>query len=147
MRGLLIIVALLQAAIVALLLYLLAGGEHPAAPAPVATPIIAGPAEVDEDRIRRIIRDELAHVRAIPIAPSPTLQAAAEPHYRDITVDRQRREAVERQLAYFRSLNQVPAVEMERLTADIARLAPADRSAALAELARAINAGEIRGLQ
>lgn len=146
MRTLGVLVAL-QCAGVAFLVYRSLGapsGSAPAAPALVTAPLPqpVPPATADEQRLRQIIREELAALAIAGTAPAGPMQAAAP---RDPERDRAQREYVAAQIAHYRSVGRISDAEMQNLQQDIARLGPADRKAMLATLVQAMNAREIQG--
>lgn len=121
----------------------------PAAPG-VATPAIvtsstpAAPSAgaLDEERLRQVIREELAALPAPGAAGAPPAGALVP---RDPERDRAQREQVAAQIAHYRSVGRISEAEMQGLQQDIAQLDPAARKEMLAALVRAMNAREIQG--
>lgn len=122
--------------------------EHPPAPdAPAAqaatASLPAGASQVDEDRLRAILREELAqeHIRPveepIPTVPSPPRNPS--------TAELQQRDVVAQQIEAYRATGTITDAQMLELQADIAQLDGASRRQMLSKLTRALNAGEIKG--
>jgi hypothetical protein len=119
-----------------------APAPSPAAPAATILADPGGPLS-DEERLRQIIREELAALGSVTApAPAPALTAAP----RDPGKDRTQRELVAGQIAHYRSVGRISETEMAGLQQDIAQLDPASRRELLNELTRAMNAKEIKGL-
>ena len=138
----------LQCAGIAFLVYQsLSGGPAPAqGPAipstATATQVLPAPAMTggpDEERLRQIIREELA---ALGPAAASGARAAAP---RDPARDRAQRERVAEQIDHYRSVGRISENEMAALQHDIAQLDPASRTEMLGALTRAMNAREIQG--
>lgn len=94
---------------------------------------------IDEERLRIIIREELALHSARSAAPS-----AARPA-RDPNLDRLHRDYVDRQLDEYRRMRVISPAQMVDLQREIAQLDPQGRKLAMAKLVRALNSGEIAG--
>ena len=98
-----------------------------------------------EDRLRQIVREELAAQLAQqtgPAAPGDPVSAAGP---RDpVEIERQR-EQVFQQLEYYTSVGRISDMEMQKLQIEIAKLEAAGRNEALRELVRAINSGRLEG--
>lgn len=119
-------------------------------PSPTPTQTAADPytitvaPPIDEARLRRIIREEVQALAAVQSGASgistPTLQAP-----RDRAADHEQRAYVEQQLAYLTSVGEASQSDLMYLEHEIAKLSPADRREMLNRLARAINAGQIKG--
>jgi len=100
---------------------------------------------IDEDLLRKVIREELGsnrphdaesrYVAEAPILPDP--QMDLEYRRRSLIVDER--------LTYFGQVGQITPAEMESLQADIAQLRPEDREAVFKRLVRALNSGAIKG--
>ncbi|HEX4969793.1 MAG TPA: hypothetical protein VFV69_01990 [Steroidobacteraceae bacterium] len=117
----------------------------PAAPASApASPIAAAPAAVapnlDEARLRAIIREELVQSDARADA-TPT--AAPRPH--DMSAQLHRREVIAQQIEAYRATGTITDSQMQELQADIAKLDEASRKQMLSKLLRALNSGDIKG--
>jgi len=94
---------------------------------------------LDEQRLRRIIREELdarSHRGAVD---------ARSPMARNVPDDTHRKVFVDQQIEYFRSVGRISAEEMNDMQREIAKLDPAGRKDAMSRLMRAMNSGEIRG--
>jgi hypothetical protein len=123
--------------------------EHRPAPvAPAAQPAASmsssdGASRVDEERLRAILREELAqeHIRPArePIRPDP-----ARPHTPS-TAELQQRDVVAQQIEAYRGTGTITDAQMLELQADIAQLDAASRRQMLSKLTRALNTGEIKG--
>lgn len=122
--------------------------EHRPAPdaraAQVATASLpAGASQVDEDRLRAILREELAqeHIRPvqepIPTDPAPPRTPSA--------AQLQQRDAVAQQIEAYGATGIITDAQMLELQADIAQLDAASRRQMLSKLTRALNSGEIKG--
>jgi hypothetical protein len=127
-----------------------AGPEQraPSASAPQISPAKESPTSGDapsvpsvgEERLRTIVREELARIQAQRNASS---SPAAQP--RNPSLDVQRREAVEQQIETYRGVGAVTDAQMQELQADIAQLDDASRKQMMSKLIRALNSGEIKG--
>lgn len=113
----------------------------PKAESPVFT-TVATP--VDEARLRRIIREEIQALVASQPGGS-TIPAPALMPPRDRAADLDQKDYVTQQLAYLASVGEASRSDMMHLEESIAKLSPADRREMLNRLARAINAGQIKG--
>jgi hypothetical protein len=99
----------------------------------------------DEDRLREIIREELAlaleDIRAVAgsadASPAQPLQSG--PAYE------RRRDAVAQSIDYYVSVGHITEQEMSRLHLDIAQLNPDDRRAMMGAIVRAMNHGQLDG--
>jgi len=99
----------------------------------------------DEDRLREIIREELAlaleDIRAVAgnadASPAQPLQSG--PAYE------RRRESVAQSVDYYVSAGRITEQEMSRLQMDIAQLNPDDRRAMMGAIVRAMNNGQLDG--
>jgi hypothetical protein len=148
MRFLGILVGLQCAGIAFLVWRSLVPDQAPAATQAATAPVPAGTAwqaaasgAPDEERLRRIIREELA---ALPVAGATGLPATVAAAPRDAERDRAQREQVAAQIAHYRSVGRMSEAEMLGLQQDIAKLDPASRREMLATLTRAVNAREIQ---
>lgn len=111
-------------------------------PATAITSSTVSPAapSVDEDRLRAVIREELAqlHVQrdaSPPVAPPP----------RNRPVDPQQRAVVEQQIETYRAVGAITESQMQDLQADIAQLDDPTRKQMMSKLIRALNSGDIKG--
>ena len=105
---------------------------------------------VMEQRLRRIIREELAAqaigmtgtaaVVAGATAPAISNSTAADPVQMEA-----RRQSVTEQIDYYSSIGSISAGEMQQLQSEIATLNPSARTAALRALTGAINSGKLDG--
>jgi hypothetical protein len=132
-----------QCAAIAFLVYQSLPRAAAPAVAPFAAPAPApavNPPQADDQRLRQIIREELAAFGAPGAVP-----AAVGAMPRGIEADRTRREAVAEQIERYRSAGRISETEMARLQNDIAQLDPASRREMLGQLVRAMNAREIQG--
>lgn len=117
------------------------------APTPVTEPVptfVTTAAPVDEARLRQIIREEIQALAGSESAPGTISAPALEPP-RDRLADRTQRDYVEQQLAYLTSVGEATRSDLIYLEMEIAKLSPADRREMLNRLARAVNAGQIKG--
>lgn len=106
---------------------------------------VAPAASQDEDRLRKIIREELAAQLGQQTGPAATGDPVSAAGPTDpVEIERQR-EQVFQQLEYFTSVGRISDMEMQKLQMDIAKLDPAGRSEALRELVRAFNSGRLEG--
>lgn len=95
---------------------------------------------IDEERLRLIIREELALHSATSASPSAAARPARDPH-----LDRLHRNYVDRQLDEYRRMGVISPAQMVDLQREIAQLDPQGRKLAMAKLVRALNSGEIAG--
>jgi hypothetical protein len=141
MRILGVLVALQCAGIAFLVYRSLAVQPTPGAATSAMTssiPAAASGGAFDEERLRQVIREELA---ALPAPGVPGAQPAIALAPRD----RAQREQVAAQIAHYRSVGHISEAEMQGLQHDIAQLDPVARKEMLAALVRAMNAREIKG--
>ena len=95
----------------------------------------------DEDRLRAIIREELA---ALPLPASQADNANAYRSVNPAEIEYQR-EQVAQQLEYHISVGTISEVDMARLQMEIATLDEAGRREMLGALTRAMNSGRLDG--
>lgn len=99
----------------------------------------------DEDRLRYIIREELAlaleDVRAVA---GNANASSAQPLQSGADYERRRKD-VAQSVDYYVSVGRITAPEMSRLQQDIAQLNPADRRAMMSAIVRAMNNGRLDG--
>ena len=116
-----------------------------AGPAPTSALSAGNTTFLDEDRLRLIIRDELA----VQFEDRAVLQSHASPDAAPTTVDpvemEARREQLSQQLEYYVSVGRISDAEMQKLQIDIARLDAKGRTEMLRELTRALNSGRLEG--
>ena len=99
----------------------------------------------DEDRLRQIIREELAAQPGGGFAPSNQVNAVAASGSVDSAKNQQQKELVTQQLEYFSSVGSISNTDMQKLQGEIAKLDNAGRKEMLGKLARAMNSGQIKG--
>ena len=141
----LITLSLLQTVgIAALVLHALHEPTGPAA-VPPANPLASTPssaaASVDEERLRTVIREELARLQVEGAGAPPAV--ASKP--RNPSVDRQRRDAIEQRIDAYSSVGSITDAEMTELQAEIAKLDESGRKQMMSKLIRALNSGDIKG--
>jgi len=124
-------------------------GGAPARPT-IAMPAaadVAAAVPADDERLRRIVREELAAQLATAAAgaPAPDRAAAVPPAPRDAEKDRLQRERVDRVIEHYRSVGAISEAQMAELQNDIAQLDATSRREMLRKLTRAMNAQEITG--
>ncbi len=98
---------------------------------------------LDEERLRYIIRDELRSELAQLASEQPPVAEAPAP--RDPVEAEQQRVQVLQQIEYYSSAGRISDAEMQKLQMEIARLDPAARTEALRALTRAMNSGQLEG--
>jgi len=110
---------------------------------PAATSAPAGASQVDEERLRALLREELAQEHIRPVEePIPT--DAVRPRTPS-SAELQQRDGVAQQIEAYRATGTITDAQMQELQADIARLDAASRKQMLSKLTRALNTGEIKG--
>lgn len=100
---------------------------------------------IDEDRLRRIIREELVVQLGNQPSSPPTAAHSAAVTSADPVEMEARRKQLSQQLEYYVSVGSISDAEMQRLQIDIARLDAAGRTEMLRELTRALNSGRLEG--
>ena len=140
MKTLIALSVLQTIAIAALVVHAFREPAHVAVNVRPATPIAAStvaPAapSVDEDRLRAVIREELAQLHVQRDAPPP----------RQRPVEPQQRAVVEQQIENYRGVGAITESQMQDLQADIAQLDDATRKQMMSKLIRALNSGDIKG--
>ena len=118
--------------------------------APVSGAIAGSPSQVgatafDTELLRRVIRQELAVLNAAPANRDPAAVDDTASPQTDPGEAEERRLAVMDSISYYKSVGRISPSQMTRLQADIARLAPAHRREALADVVRALNSGQLQG--
>jgi hypothetical protein len=142
-KALLVLCTIQTIGIVILLAHVLGDERAPAAAAPLATNPIAVAASpfADEDRLRVIIREELAAQRTMQSGgPAPPPVAA-----RDEVSNRLLQERVSQQIDAYQAAGAITDAQMQELHVQIAQLDAAGRKRMLSKLIRAMNAGDIKG--
>lgn len=112
---------------------------QPATPIAPSTVSPAAPS-VDEERLRAVIREELAQLHVQRDAPPPVA-----PLPRNRPVDPQQRAVVEQQIEAYRGVGAITESQMQDLQADIAQLDDPTRKQMMSKLIRALNSGDIKG--
>lgn len=143
------LLSLLQTLVLAVLVVLVARGPprgDRATPLPqvqdpqrVAAPGTAG--GVDEERLRWIIRQELGGISSGRNAYAAPVPGKSRNPARDLV----QRDRVAGLLEDYARAGSVSRAQMEQLQAEIARLDPASRKAAMSRLARMLNTGQVDG--
>ncbi|HKR34491.1 MAG TPA: hypothetical protein VJT10_06605 [Steroidobacteraceae bacterium] len=95
---------------------------------------------VDEERLRAVIREELARLEPRGDAP----QGAAPPP-RSPSADRQRRESIEQRIETYSAAGSITDAQMQELQAEIAKLDEPSRRQMMSRLVRALSSGDIKG--
>jgi hypothetical protein len=124
--------------------------EQPARDAPASPPAAAiapGAAQiVDEERLRRIVREELAQQHNRPASGHDTSAAQSAPPPRAATAaDLQRRDNIAQRIEAYAAMGAISDTQMMELQTDIARLDPASRRQMMSRLVRALNSGDLKG--
>lgn len=107
---------------------------------PVASPVSPAAPRVDEERLRAVIREELAQLR-VEGAATP----AVAPRPRNPSADLQQREVVAQQIEAYRATGAITDAQMQELQAEIAKLDDASRKQMMSKLIRSLNSGDIKG--
>lgn len=97
---------------------------------------------VSEQRLRIIVREELAQLQA---SEQGNASASLEARPRNPSADAYQREAVAQQIEAYRGAGAITDAQMQELQADIAQLDDASRKQMMSKLIRALNSGEIKG--
>ena len=98
---------------------------------------------LDEERLRQIVREELAAHSSRSSRQDPATAPDARPS--DATGDPSQREHVEQQIDYYVGLGQISDNDMQRLQAGIVKLDIGARRQMMSKLVRALNSGELKG--
>lgn len=99
----------------------------------------------DEDRIREIIREELAlQLSGLSATADDSKAPAVESVYTGAEYE-YRRESVAQSIDYYVSAGRITETEMADLQQQIASLGPEDRQVMFRQLVRALNNGELDG--
>ena len=116
---------------------------HPAR-SPASAPASVEAPRIDEERLRAILREELAQEHNRPVAES--LPAAPSPApYNPSAAELQQRDLVAQQIEAYRAVGTITDAQMQELQADIAKLDAVSRKQMLSKLTRALNTGDIKG--
>ena len=118
------------------------GARPPNSPAAEFSPGSA-PA-VAEERLRIIVREELARKHDRPVAAGDVVPAMPAPR-RDPAADQRRREAIAQQIEAYSAMGTITDVQMLELQSEIAQLDEASRREMMSKLVRALNSGDIKG--
>ena len=100
---------------------------------------------VNEDRLRQIIREELAAQPDGGIGPAKQVDAVFASDSTDKAENQYQREQVAQQLNYHTSVGSISNAEMQKLQGEITKLDEASRTEMLRELIRALNSGQLEG--
>ena len=99
----------------------------------------------DEDRLRQIIREELAAQPDGRFGPAKQVDAVFASSSTDNAENQYQRERVAQQLNYYMSVGSVSDADMQELQGEIAKLDEASRTEMLRKLTRALNSGQLEG--
>lgn len=114
---------------------------------PAQSPASAPPSvevpRIDEQRLRAILREELAQEHNRPVADS--LPATPAPPHNPSAAELQQRDLVAQQIEAYRAVGTITDSQMQELQADIAKLDAMSRKQMLSKLTRALNTGDIKG--
>lgn len=114
--------------------------QNPFAATRSSRPAATGPA-IDEQQLRRVIREELQRL----VAANPELLAEREDPVNERPPDPFQREYVEQQINHYKNVGEISGRELDDLMRDIAMLDEASRKQVLPQLMRALNQREIDG--
>ena len=145
----LIVLSVMQTIGIAALVVHAFRAEQPA-PDPPANPpaaaIAPGAAQiVDEERLRRVIREELAQQHNRPASVHDTSAAQSAPPRAATAADIQRRDNIAQRIEAYAAMGAISDTQMMELQTDIARLDPASRRQMMSRLVRALNSGDLKG--
>jgi hypothetical protein len=98
--------------------------------------------DVREERLRTIVREELARLQSSAQGDAST---SLEEQPRDPSADLHHREAIAQQIEAYRGAGAITDAQMQELQADIAQLDNVSRKQMMSKLIRALNSGEIKG--
>jgi len=99
----------------------------------------------DEDRLRQIIREELAAQPDGKFGPAKQMDAVYASTSTDKVENQYQREQVAQQLNYYTSVGSISDADMQKLQMEMAKLNEAGRKEMLGKLTRALNSGELKG--
>jgi hypothetical protein len=141
-KALLVLCTLQTIGIVILLAHVLGDERAPATAAPATNPIaVTASPFADEDRLRMIIREELAAQRTMQSGGTAPPPVAA----RDEESNRLLQERVSQQIDAYQAAGAISDAQMQELHVQIAQLDAASRKRMMSKLIRAMNAGDIKG--
>lgn len=120
-----------------------ASDVHPAQP-PASAPASVEAPRIDEERLRAILREELAQEHNRPVATSLPAASPAPPH-NPSAAELQQRDLVAQQIEAYRAMGTITDAQMQELQAAIAKLDAVSRKQMLGKLTRALNTGDIKG--
>jgi hypothetical protein len=101
---------------------------------------------VDEEQLRRIIREELATISMRNSAADPTIDAGSPEQRSDEDIDHEeRRASVDSKIDHYIAQGAISESEMSDLQQEIAGLDEAGRRQALRKLVKALNSGQLEG--
>jgi hypothetical protein len=96
----------------------------------------------DEERLRKIVREELTPLLAQRIRQAKPAAAERE---RNESEDRRRSELIAQQIETYRAVGSITDQQMQELQAGIAELDEASRKQMMSRLIRSLNSGELEG--
>ncbi len=99
----------------------------------------------DEDRLRQIIREELAAQLDRRSGPDKQMDPVIASSSTDNAENQYQREQVAQQLEYHTSVGSISDMDMQKLQIEIAKLDEASRKEMLRKLTRALNSGRLEG--
>lgn len=104
----------------------------------------------DEQRLRKVIREELARLQSRSDTAASEVRPALAAHAgndsaRDDSANRYAREAIAQQIETYRAMGSISDAQMLELQAAIAKLDEASRKQMMSRLVRALNAGDLKG--
>ncbi len=101
-----------------------------------------GPLLADEERLRRIVKEELTSLLA---QQAPQTKPAAAERARNEAEDRRRQELIAQHIEAYRAVGTITDEQMRELQAGIAELDEPSRKQMMSRLIRALNSGELEG--
>lgn len=99
----------------------------------------------DEDRLRKIIREELSAQLDLLQVSNQHIDKNVAPDSINEPERDNRREQVFQKLEYYSSVGSISDMEMQQLQTDIAKLDAVSRKEVLSQLSRALNSGQLEG--
>ena len=99
----------------------------------------------NEDRLRQIIREELAAQSDRRFGPAEQVDAVFASSSTDNAENQYQREQVVQQLNYYASVGSISDGDMQKLQGEIAKLDEASRTEMLRMITRALNSGQLDG--
>lgn len=100
---------------------------------------------IDEDQLRRIIREELGAYSAVTANAEGHEPEASISNPATLAENQYQLDRVSEQIEYFASVGRISDADMQDLQTEIARLDKTDRTATLRKLTQALNSGAIDG--